>query len=177
MLYLVAGIAALVLGWSLIKILSQTPLDLLTRVAPWLGVLALLGLALLMLRLGQPQAASAGVVLAAVYALMRRYSWWLLGAVAMLWRRKKQGATGDGASEDNTRGRRSKAGKQTASMSREEARAILGVSKTASRQEIVSAYRKLMQKNHPDKGGSAYLSQQIHQAKETLLKDMPHDEP
>ena len=39
-------------------------------------------------------------------------------------------------------------------MSRNEAIDILGVRENSSKQEIIFAYKKEMQKHHPDKGGS-----------------------
>jgi len=55
-------------------------------------------------------------------------------------------------------------------MSEQQARSILGVSENASKKEIIKAHKQIMQKIHPDKGGSDYLAQQVNQAKNTLMK-------
>jgi len=53
-------------------------------------------------------------------------------------------------------------------MSVKEACAILGLQEGASDEEIHQAYINLIQKNHPDRGGSDYLSSQINQAHDVL---------
>jgi hypothetical protein len=55
------------------------------------------------------------------------------------------------------------------SLEREEALSILGLDASASEEDIIAAHRRLIQKVHPDRGGSDYLASRINQAKDSLL--------
>jgi DnaJ family protein C protein 19 len=56
------------------------------------------------------------------------------------------------------------------SMTRREAALILGIRESSSAKRIKDAHRKLLILNHPDTGGSTYMSLKINEAKELLLK-------
>ncbi len=58
-------------------------------------------------------------------------------------------------------------GQQT--MSPDEAMEVLGLKTGYDKDDVIQAHRRMMQKNHPDRGGSDYLAAQINRAKETLL--------
>jgi hypothetical protein len=57
-----------------------------------------------------------------------------------------------------------------AGMSAAEARSILGVAPDATPEQIRSAYTRLMQRAHPDKGGTTGLAAQLNAARDRLLK-------
>ena len=56
-------------------------------------------------------------------------------------------------------------------MDAEQALAVLGLDATATEEDIVAAHRRLMQKLHPDRGGTDYLAATLNQAKKVLLAD------
>ena len=54
-------------------------------------------------------------------------------------------------------------------MDREEALEILGLDKKATKDEIIERYNKLIKKNHPDLGGSEWITKRINKARDILL--------
>lgn len=55
-------------------------------------------------------------------------------------------------------------------MSRDEALEILGLKLDANRDDVIQAHRRLIQKLHPDRDGSAYLAARINEARDRLLE-------
>ncbi|MDP3936093.1 MAG: J domain-containing protein [Alphaproteobacteria bacterium] len=54
-------------------------------------------------------------------------------------------------------------------MTMQEAASLLGVKVDATPLQIKSAYRKLMLKHHPDKGGEAEYAAKLNIARDTLM--------
>ena len=80
------------------------------------------------------------------------------------WRESGDNASGGGAGQRPPRAR-------AGSMTRDEALSILGLTDSASDEDIRQAHKRLMLKVHPDQGGSDYLATKLNEAKDILLKN------
>ena len=72
-----------------------------------------------------------------------------------------------GAGEQTSDGQR--APPSAPPMDEAQALQVLGLAPEATRDEVVDAHRRLMQKMHPDRGGTDYLAATLNQAKDVLL--------
>ncbi|MDG2071653.1 MAG: hypothetical protein P8J55_08025 [Pseudomonadales bacterium] len=61
---------------------------------------------------------------------------------------------------------------ESSELNERQAYEILGLPATANREQVVQAHRRLMQKLHPDHGGSTYLAARVNQAKALLLNKL-----
>lgn len=76
----------------------------------------------------------------------------------------REQSTGEGNSDESSPPPSTQGG-----MSKQEAYEVLGLPRDAAKQDIIKAHRRLMQKLHPDHGGSSYLAARINLAKDILL--------
>ena len=106
-------------------------------------------------------------VVAALWPLAMRM-WPLIRAWPLLRRWLGPGAAGAGKSGREQRQQRPPG---VGAMSREEACEILGVPSDADTDSIRAAHRRLIQRMHPDRGGSDYLASRINEAKRRLLDE------
>ena len=84
------------------------------------------------------------------------------------WRETAQGGADPRRGDASDRGRG-----RPGAMSEDEAHEVLGLAKSASREEITRAHRALMKKLHPDHGGSTNLAARVNEAKDVLMRRHP----
>ena len=125
-----------------------------------ISVLVILGLLAVTGHLNVITAAIAGLV-----ALLPRATQ-LLKYLPFISRLYQQQGQNNAQNQQNTQSPPPR-GQQT--MSAEEAQEVLGLKPGHTSDDVIKAHRRMMQKVHPDRGGSDYLAAQINKAKDTLL--------
>jgi hypothetical protein len=157
MAWLVFGICTAIGLMLLMRWLSLTPANQAKRSLAW-TIAAIIVVAAIFLAL-TGRLAWAG---AAISALIP----WGMRAIRLhgLWREAKR-TFGNAESYSQQSPPRPPGQKR---MSPEEALAVLGLKPGASKDEIQTAYKRLMQKVHPDAGGSSALAAQINEARDIL---------
>jgi hypothetical protein len=103
------------------------------------------------------------------YALAIRSDWCLFGLLAYLPMLRRTINTFRGQQNPGADQQSRNSTKTSAALTVSEAYAILNLEPGASREDITQAHKQLMQKMHPDRGGSSHLATKINQARDVLL--------
>jgi hypothetical protein len=144
-------IVVLGLGYVLIKFLTEQDRERRGKFLRVLTTVVIVGVAILLsLRLRQ------------YWVALLSFAWLLL-------ERRIFAAVASGARARGASGQRDPLGTGAERrMSRAEALSVLGLEEGASEEAVQTAYRNLMKRVHPDKGGSDYLAAKLNQAKDVL---------
>lgn len=115
-------------------------------------------------RIADPQS---GSVLEA-YLDRTQPDWREAGETAGAEQEEARGSGGSGSGYAG--GGRQRGPRPAGAMTRAEALEILGLEEDAGAEAVREAHRRLMQKLHPDHGGSNYLASKLNEAKDLLLR-------
>jgi hypothetical protein len=151
MIPLLLGLACLLVLMGALGRFSRASVSSLRQMGIWVAAIGGLLLAALLFLVGR----GAGGLAALVFLGPLVWSWVIQPAV------RRPGGNPD-ASPPRQPAR-------PGAMTPDEAREVLGVAPGATREEIRSAYLRLMAAAHPDRGGSDWLASRVNQARDVLL--------
>lgn len=151
--YMLLGLALVILLHFILQFIANAHPRVIRKAAAWLLAASLLSIVLLLLRFGLTHFAAIVSFISIATPLLQ-------------WFKNLRLHVQDTKRAQDNRGH----------MSLAEAREILGIGANASAREIRTAYRKMMQKNHPDQGGSVYLAGKINEARDILLREKKQSE-
>ena len=158
------GLIVLVTAIALLRWYSVADVKTIKRGLAWIGI-CLLGLVAVFLALtGRFGAALAALAGLSVWASR-------LVNIFQLGRHLWGGAFSRGPSGPQGPHQGANQAEPPSTMTAEEAYRILGLAPGADVEAIKTAYRRLIEQIHPDRGGSDYLAAKVNQAKDFLLKN------
>lgn len=157
MLYLVIGCLTLFLFLGGLRAFEQASVTTIKALTLWIGMLAGLTLAVLLVVTGRTGPAIGALLMFGPLiwnrlraSQMRNQQFWGAGASAKNRAQPPPRASGGG-------------------MTRSEAYEVLGLAPGASEADIRAAHHRLMRSAHPDSGGSDWLAARINMARDILL--------
>lgn len=158
--YLVFAIVVMFALWLLLSWFAEADVSVLKRLLKGAGIFALVLLVAYLLLSGK--------FFLAISALPVLLVWFArLQMVLGIWNVFKR-FTGGGSRFDQGEGASSQ---ESTQMDRAEAYRTLELNEGASVDEIKAAYRRLISKAHPDKGGSVEDAARLNRARDILLND------
>ncbi len=164
-MHLILGLVVTVLLFLLLRQWARLDATDKRRGLFWAGVVAVGLVCTLLVVTGRLHALGALVAGLALFA----HRGWRAFQLWLLWRRIRN--AGGGPEADPQSGRDGQGSPdRSGGMGLTEARDVLNVPVDAGRDEIVKAHRRLIQKVHPDHGGSDELAARVNEAKEVLLR-------
>ncbi len=149
---LVLGLAAIVVIVLMVWMAARLPPSFLRRMMFW-TIAALIGAATVFAALMGRWGVAIAIIVTAVSTLWRR---------GRYFRRASQPS--DGSASDGPRGK-----PHLGKMSVDEACQVLGIGQNSTGDEVEAAFRRLMQKVHPDHGGSDWMAAHLTEARSVLM--------
>ena len=156
-------LAVAILGYLLWRELKKCPPARRRQLILRSGLFGLVGIILILAATGRVHWIMAAA--AAALPFIKVLFGLLLRGLPFLQAWKKHRQTGQGpSSQENASPIQS-----SSEITEDEAWQLLGLESSASREEIIQAHKRLIQKVHPDRGGNDYLAAKLNAARDLLL--------